>query len=136
MELKINKAPGPDGLHPYVFKACANSLCKPLTILYTQSISSGVLPDEWKQAHVVPIFKKGQRNQASNYRPISLTSLVVKILESIIRLELLKFVNEQGILNDMQHGFVNRKSCLPTCYRLLKNGLLLWIKVLVLTSYF
>ena len=67
--------------------------------------------DEWKQAHVVPIFKKGQRNQASNYRPISLTSLVVKILESIICLELLKFVDEQGILNDMQHGFVSRKSC-------------------------
>ena len=101
MELKVNKAPGPDGLHPYVLKACANSLCKPLTILYTQSISSGVLPDEWKQAHVAPIFKKGQRNQASNYRSVSLTSLVVKILESIIRSEFLKFVDEQSILNDM-----------------------------------
>ena len=61
--------------------------------------------------HVVPIFKKGQRNQASNYRPISLTSLVVKMPESIIRSELVKFFDEQGILNGEQHGFVNKKSC-------------------------
>ena len=111
LELKVNKAPGPDGIHSYILKACANTLYVPLTILYSQSLSSGVLPDEWKQAHVVPVFKKGQRNQASNYRPISLTSLVVKILESIIRSELVTFLDGQGILNGEQHGFVNRKSC-------------------------
>ena len=99
LELKVNKAPGPDGIHSYILKACANTLYVPLTILYSQSLSSGVLPDEWKQAHVVPVFKKGQRNQASNYRPISLTSLVVKILESIIRSELVTFLDGQGILN-------------------------------------
>ena len=108
LELKVNKAPGPDGIHSYVLKACANTLYVPLTILYSQSLSSGVLPDEWKQAHVVPVFKKGQRNQASNYRPISLTSLVVKILESIIHST---FLDGQGILNGEQHSFVNRKSC-------------------------
>ncbi|XP_065884072.1 uncharacterized protein [Dysidea avara] len=64
LELKVNKAPGPDGIHSYVLKACANTLYVPLTILYSQSLSSDVLPDEWKQAHVVPVFKKGQRNQA------------------------------------------------------------------------
>ena len=111
LELKVNKAPGPDGIHSYVLKACANTLYVPLTILYSQSLSSGVLPDEWKQAHVAPVFKKGQRNQASNYRPISLTSLVVKILESIIHSELVTFLDGQGILNGEQHGFVNRKSC-------------------------
>jgi len=61
---------------------------------------------------------------------------VVKILESIIRLELLKFVDEQGILNDMQMALSARSPVLPTCYQLLKSGLLLWIKVLVLMSYF
>ena len=71
LELKVNKAPGPDGIHSYILKACANTLYVPLTILYSRSLSSSVLPDEWKQAHVVPVFKKGQRNQASNYRPIS-----------------------------------------------------------------
>jgi len=81
-----------------------------LTILYSQSLSDGVLPDEWKQAHIFPIFKKGQRNQASNYRLISLTSLVVKMLESIIQSELVKIFDEQGILNGEQHGFVNKKS--------------------------
>jgi len=68
LELKVNKSPGPDSLHSYVLKACAHTLYAPLTILYTQSLSSGVLPDEWKQAHIVPIFKKGLRNKACNYR--------------------------------------------------------------------
>ena len=111
LELKVNKAPGPDGLHSYVLKACASTLSLPLTILYTRSLSGGVLPAEWKQAHVVPIFKKGQRNKASNYRPISLTSIVVKVLESIIRSELVNFFDERGVLTGEQHGFVNRKSC-------------------------
>ena len=46
--LQVNKAPGPDGLHAYVLKACVNTLYAPLTILYQQSLSNGVLPKEWK----------------------------------------------------------------------------------------
>ena len=111
-ELNVNKAPGLDAWFTFL---CLENLCEhtftPLTILYSQSLSDGILPDEWKQAHIIPIFKKGQRNQASNYRPISLTSLIVKMLESIIRSELVKCFDEQGILNGEQHGFVNKKSC-------------------------
>ena len=109
--LKVNKAPGPDGFHSYVLKSCASSICTPLTILYQQSLSSGELPDEWKQAHIIPVFKKGRKNQAANYRPISLTSIVVKVLESIIRSELITFCTNSNILSYEQHGFVGRKSC-------------------------
>ena len=110
--LKDNKAPDPDGTHSYILKACADTLCTPLTMLYHQSLTSGDLPSDWKKAHVVPVFKKGSKCKASNYRPISLTSTVVKILESIIRSELLNFLVEYDILNHQQHGFMCSKSCL------------------------
>jgi len=86
-------------------------MCVPLTMLYSQSLSSGELPDKWKQAHIIPVFKKGSKNQATNYRPISLTSIVVKILESIIQSEPPIFCTNNNILTHEQHGFVNRKSC-------------------------
>ena len=108
--LKDNKAPGPDSIHSYVLKACAHTLCAPLTMLFLQSLTSGDLPCEWKKAHVIPVYnyKKGSKFKATNYRPISLTctSTVVKILESIIRTELFDFLLENNILNHQQHGFV------------------------------
>ena len=75
-------------------------------------MTSGDLPCEWKKAHVIPVYKKGSKIKATNYRPISLTSTVVKILESIIRTELFDFLLENNILNHQQHGFVCNKSCL------------------------
>ena len=110
--LKDNKAPGLDSIHSYVLKACAHTLCTPLTMLFHQSLTSGDLPCEWKKAHVIPVYKKGSKFKATNYRPISLTSTVVKILESIIRTELFDFLLENNILNHQQHGFVCNKSCL------------------------
>ena len=101
-------SPGPDGLHSHVLKSCAHTLCAPVTRLFRQSLAEGILPDEWKQAHVIPILKKGSRHKVTNYRPISLTSIVVKVLESVIRTELLKFLSENYILS---HGFICRKSC-------------------------
>ena len=89
--LKDNKAPGPDSIHSYILKACAHMLCTTLTILFQQSLTSGALPSDWKKAHVIPVFKKGSRFKANNYRPISLTSTVVIILESVICTELLNF---------------------------------------------
>ena len=86
--LKDNKAPGPDSIHPYVLKACAHALCAPLTMLFHQSLTSGDLPCEWKKVHVIPLHKKGSKLKATNYRPISLTSTVGTILESIICTEL------------------------------------------------
>ena len=85
---KDNKAPGTDSIHSYILRACAHTLCAPLTMLFHQSLTSGDLPCEWKKAHVIPVIRK----VLGNYRPISLMFTVVKILESIIHTELLDFL--------------------------------------------
>ena len=67
-----------------VLKETADSISLPLYILFTKSINAGTLPVAWKQGHVTPIYKKGPRHLVQNYRPITLTSINGKILESII----------------------------------------------------
>jgi len=111
ISLNGNKAPGPDALHPHFLKSCAASLSRPLFLLTKQSLDSGTLPDLWKKANVTPIFKKGSRFHPSNYRPISLTSQVVKLIESIIRECLWDFLDQCKALNPNQHGFVKHRSC-------------------------
>ena len=114
-KLDIAKASGPDGMHPCVLKNCAESLVNPLYYLFQQSLNSGELPLEWKQANVTPIFKKGSRSQASNYRPVSLTSQVVKILESIVKDSINEFVANNQMLTPHQHGFCKGKYFLQIC---------------------
>jgi hypothetical protein len=82
--LDKTKSPGPDRITASVLKTCADILCRPLSMLFGQSFDSGVLPSDWRTAIICPIFKKGDKFDPGNYRPVSLTSLVVKIMESII----------------------------------------------------
>ena len=109
--LNPNKAPGPDGVPSQLLKNYASSLTHPLFLLYTQSLNSGIIPEEWKKANIMPIFKKGSKTKAKNYRPISLTSQLVKILESIIRTKVMKYLIDNNIVTHYQHGFVSKKSC-------------------------
>ena len=90
--LNCDKCPGSDGLHPWVLKHCSDTLSKPLSLLYSQSFTTGSLPADWKQANVTPIFKNGIKSKAANYRPVSLTSQVCKILESIVHDEVYHFL--------------------------------------------
>ena len=78
--LKIDKSPGPDELHPRVLKEISSSITKPLYHIFKQSLDKGKLPSDWKTALVSAIFKKGNKSLASNYRQVSLTSVVCKIL--------------------------------------------------------
>jgi len=110
LSLNGTKAPGADNMHPYLLKSCAESLRKPVFLLAQQSLSDGSLPDIWKKAHITPIFKKGCKFQATNYRPISLTSQVVKLIETIIREQLWDFLTQHNALNLRQHGFTKQKS--------------------------
>ena len=84
-----NKASGPDGIHGKILKNCAKTLAYPLSLLFKISYNTGSLPKEWKIANVVPIHKKGSKDNIKNYRPISLTSLVMKTFERILKDELL-----------------------------------------------
>ena len=122
LNLNVNKTPGPDDMHPYLLKQCADSLSSPLQYLFNQSLT----PTDWKQANVTPIFKKGSKSKACNYRPISLTSQVVKILESIIRDTLYGFLENHQVFSPHQHGFVKGKSCLSN----LLESLDLWTEAL------
>ena len=110
--LNPNKTPGPDGIHSYVLKMCSASLSEPLYLLFKQSLTTGTLPRDWKTANVTPIYKKGVKSDPNNYRPISLTSQVVKVLESLLRDDILKFLLNHRALSEHQHGFLFGRSCL------------------------
>ena len=105
------KATGPDMIPARLLKECAEELAPILAIIYNKSIQSGKVPDDWKKAHVSAVFKKGQRYDPANYRPVSLTCLCCKILEHIIVSSVMKHVDTQSILTDCQHGFRARRSC-------------------------
>ena len=92
-------------MHPCVLRNCVKYLT-------TASLNSGEFPLEWKQANITPIFKKGFRTQATNYRPVSLTSQIVKILESIVKDSINEFVANNQMFTSHQHGFCKGKSCL------------------------
>ena len=104
-----SKAAGPDGIDGILLKNCAASLAKPLTIMFNTSYVSGIIPEEWKLASVVPVHKKGEKDNVENYRPISLTCLVMKIFERCIQREL--FAVCAPLLDPRQQGFVNYKLC-------------------------
>ena len=109
--LNISKSPGPDGLHPRVLKELAAPLSEILEVIFTSSLETGSLPAEWREGHVVPIFKKGDRSQPSNYRPVSLTSVICKLLESLVRDALLQHFLDNDLLTSDQFGFLPGKSC-------------------------
>ena len=84
-QLNPTKAPGPEGWPLFCLKECAEELSIPLSILFNKSMETSTLPDHWKEALVIPAFKKGDRTRVNNYHPISLTLPICKIMESIIK---------------------------------------------------
>ena len=111
-KLKPNKSPGPDEIFARVLKECKEELSMPLAKLFNMSLKTGVVPESWRIANVIPIFKKGDRSLSSNYRPISLTSIVGKLLEAIISNSIRNHLEKHRLINDSQHGFTSGRSCL------------------------
>jgi hypothetical protein len=108
---KPHKATGPDGVPARLLKEVAEEIAPAITILFQASINQGVVPSSWKKASVVPLFKKGNRSSAANYRPISLTSILCKSCEHIIHCSIIGHLAKNKILTDAQHGFRKRRSC-------------------------
>jgi len=106
-----NKATGPDSISPRFLKEMAHPLAPALTLIFQASLDQGTIPDDWKTANVTPIYKKGDKSQPSNYRPISLTSVACKLLEHVIHSSLMKFFEDHNILSQYQHGFRKHHSC-------------------------
>ena len=109
--LDVNKAPGPDKLSPLLLKNLHTELSLPLSIIFNKSISEGYVPSQWKEAEVTAIFKKGNKNLSNNYRPVSLTSIVCKILESFITNSIQNYMEEKLLFTPCQHGFRRHRSC-------------------------
>ncbi len=110
-DLKPNKASGPDGISPRVLKQLSREIAPIVTIIFRKSLSSGVVPSDWKSAYVAPVFKKGRKYDAINYRPISLTSICCKIMEHIVVSHIMNHGDRHSILYKLQHGFRRCLSC-------------------------
>ncbi|CAM5156830.1 unnamed protein product [Eretmochelys imbricata] len=111
-KLDVHKSMGPHELHPRVLKELAAVIAEPLAIIFENSWRTGEVPDDWKKANVVPIFKKGKKEDPGNYRPVSLTSVPGKIMEQVLKESILKYLHEKKVIRNSQHGFTKGRSCL------------------------
>ena len=109
-KLKKDKGTGPDGIHVNILKE-GTALSLPLSILFNDSIRQSQLPQDWKDGHICPIHKKGSRRVCKNYRPVSLTSQVVKLLERLQLDAILAHMKKNDIVSCDQHGFQSGCSC-------------------------
>ena len=108
LNLKPEKSPGTDELHPRLLKECASTLARPLKLLFDLTMKTGVIPDVWKRAEIRPIYKKkGNKTDPSNYRPVSLTSVVCKVFEKIIKASLYNHLTSNNLLSPHQFGFIS-----------------------------
>ena len=111
---KHEKSTGLDNLPSKMLKIAAGVLAPSLAFLFNQSISSGIVPTEWKLARVTPIFKKGKRQDINNYRPISMIPAVTKVFERTIFDQLFKYLNDNDLLVNCQSGFRSLHSTLTS----------------------
>ena len=110
--LRENSAPGPDGFPPVLFKMLKDEIARPFAILFTKSLEDGQIPDEWREAKITPIHKKGSKADPGNYRGVSLTSVVGKMMERMVKNEINSHVENNALMSKTQHGFRTGKSVL------------------------
>ena len=111
-KMKENKSPEVDGISPKILKETAEQSSTPLAHVFNMSLQEGIVPLEWKEANIIPLFKKGSRNKSVTCRPVSLTSVICKLLEAIIREHMMGFLIKHKLINPSQHGFLKARSCL------------------------
>ena len=110
--LNSNKAHGWDGISIRMIKMCDESITPPLKIIFDTALKSGIYPDKWKRANVVPVHKKESKNILKNYRPISLLPICGKIFEKCIYNSLYSYLESNNILSKSQSGFRKGDSCI------------------------
>ena len=108
--LDVNKAYGPDNISPVFLKQGRVGLCKPLTKLYNMSLNQSLFPKQWKRANVIPLFKKGCHQSFNNYRPVSLLSILGKIMERIVFKHLFNHFRQNFLISVWQSGFLPQSS--------------------------
>ena len=111
IKINPNKAAGHDNIRPRLLKELAKEIAPILTLIFQTSIETGDVPSDWRNANVSPVFKKGERYRAENYRPISLTCICCKLIEHIITSHIMNHADRHQILYPLQHGFRSKRSC-------------------------
>jgi hypothetical protein len=110
-KLRKTAAPGPDGITPAQLQSLGEAVILPLEIIYNKSMETGCTPEDWRKANVTPIHKKGTKGDPGNYRPVSLTSIPCKIMESIIKDRIMGHLLDNELIQESQHRFMPGKSC-------------------------
>jgi Reverse transcriptase (RNA-dependent DNA polymerase)/Endonuclease-reverse transcriptase len=110
-QLRVDGAAGPDKIGPLLLKKLVDEIARPLAKVMSISLRDGSVPDDWRAANVTPIFKKGSKSAPGNYRPVSLTSVSCRLMESIIKDEVVRHLDRNGLIRHTQHGFTRGRSC-------------------------
>ena len=111
-ELRCNSSAGPDGVPAVLLKKACGSIALPLSLLWNKSMEVGEIPRLYKKGNISPIYKGGNRTLPKNYRPVTLTSHIIKLFEKVIVKKMANFMDENALYNNQQHGFRSRHSCL------------------------
>jgi hypothetical protein len=109
--LDPSTAADPDELKPQILKELADNISPVLCLIFNKSLETGVVPTDWRTAHVSPIYKKGSKYSPENYRPISLTCICCKFLEHVVVRAIITHADKHNILYPLQHGFRKNRSC-------------------------
>ena len=128
--LKTTRAAVPDDIHPRVLKEIALPISPLLACIFQKSLDTGVLPSDWRIANIWPIHKKGDRSNANNYRPVSLTSITCKLLEHVISTNIMHHLDTYEILSNRQNAFRKKRSCTTQLCSVLDD----WTKALDMGS--
>ena len=108
--IKVKAKGAPDDIPPLFFKHCCEELASPLAFIFNQCMNHNYLPPVWLQAFITPVFKKGDNTNPNNYRPIALTCTLCKIMETVIKDQLLDFLLTKNLISRHQHGFMRNNS--------------------------
>ena len=111
-ELSPNSAPGPDKFPAILLLKCKKVLATPLHLIWRKSLDTGEIDPLLKWSYISPIHKGGKRDTAKNYRPVALTSHLIKVFEKVLRNALVAYIDEYSLFNPNQHGFRAGHSCL------------------------
>jgi len=110
-KLRKEAAAGPDEIGPRLLMELEDAVATALCLIFRKSLATGEVPEDWRRANVTPIFKKGTHADPGNYRPVSLTSVCCKVMESLIRDRLMGHLMGNNLIEKSQHGFMPGKSC-------------------------
>lgn len=121
VQLKNSVSQTPDNIPSFFIKNTSKYLIEPLVKLYNLSISKGEIPSLWRQAIIVPIHKRGLKNNPLNYRPISMTSVFCRLMEKVLHSKIMVHLKINNLINSSQHGFLAKRSTLSQQITILDN---------------